>query len=558
MKNNLKIILLSLILIVSFSTFGQNRGIYYFRFQITDRQELSDLTRQISIDDVKGNDVSAFATAEQFERFRKLGYDYTMLPLPGSDLTETDLGTSGLKDASGRTIWNFYPSYQQYLDFMAGFAASYPEICRIDTIGVSGQGRLILAAKISDSVNEHQGEPEILLTSSIHGDEITGYICMMHLIDSLLTSYNVSDRITGMINNYQIYINPLANPDGTYHGGNNSVSGAWRYNANYVDLNRNFPDPDDGPHPDGNAWQVETKAFMRYDTLHRFVISMNFHGGAEVYNYPWDTWSKFHPDDAWWQFTGREYADTIHAYAPPGYFTDLNNGITNGYAWYTITGGRQDYTTYFHYGREVTLEISAVKLPPANQLLNFWNYNKRSFLNFIDQAYYGINGQITDSLTGEPLGAKVNIWGHDADNSFVFSDPATGWYFRPIYEGTWGLTITSSGYRPKTITANAAKWTTARENIQLVPVTYGTGDIQSIKAEIFPNPSKGTFRIMLSDNPADGSVIRLYTLSGTLVMEKPAAGKEIMVDAGAVSPGVYMVELKSGNAFSRNRVVIMR
>ena len=89
----------------------------------------------------------------------------------------------------------------------------------------------------------------------------------------------------------EIYITPLANPDGTYHGGNNTVSGAWRGNANGIDLNRNYWDPADGQHPDGEVWQTETIANMNFMAAHHFVISANFHGGAEVVNYPWDTWS---------------------------------------------------------------------------------------------------------------------------------------------------------------------------------------------------------------------------------------------------------------------------
>jgi hypothetical protein len=186
-----------------------------------------------------------------------------------------------------------------------------------------------------------------------------------------------------MVNNMDIWINPLANPDGTYAGGNNSVNGATRYNANFVDLNRNYPDPDDGPHPDGNPWQVETIAFMDFAEGRDFVMSANFHGGAEVVNYPWDTWSHFHADDNWWQYVSREYADTVHDNAPFGYMNYLNNGITNGYAWYEITGGRQDYMNYFHQCREFTLEISDIKLLPANQLINHWNYNYRSICSTI-------------------------------------------------------------------------------------------------------------------------------------------------------------------------------
>ncbi len=86
---------------------------------------------------------------------------------------------------------------------------------------------------------------------------------------------------------------------------------------------------------------------MNFASFHDFVMSTNLHGGAEVCNYPWDTWVKRHPDDDWWQFVCREYADTVHVYAPSGYLDGFDNGITNGYDWYSISGGRQDYMNFF-------------------------------------------------------------------------------------------------------------------------------------------------------------------------------------------------------------------
>ena len=109
---------------------------------------------------------------------------------------------------------------------------------------------------------------------------VTGAVLMLRLIDSLLTTYGSDTRITNMVDEMEIWINPLANPDGTYNGGNHTVSGATRGNANGYDLNRNFPDPEDGPTPGGTR-QIETTHMMNIATAHNFVLSMNFHGGAE-------------------------------------------------------------------------------------------------------------------------------------------------------------------------------------------------------------------------------------------------------------------------------------
>jgi hypothetical protein len=397
----------------------------------------------------------------------------------------------------------------------------------------------------------------------MHGDETTGYILMMHLIDSLLSGYGTVPRITNLIHNYQIYINPLANPDGTYHGGNNTVFGSWRGNANGIDLNRNYPDPKDGPHPDGNAWQDETKAFMHYDTIHHFVMSANFHGGSEVVNYPWDTWSKLHADDLWFQFISREFADTIHQYGPAGYFMDENNGITNGFAWYEINGGRQDYTTYFHYGRETTIELSYIKTLPTNQMIDYWNYTKRSLLDYIEESGYGINGQVTDTVTGEPLKVKINIPLHDIDNSFEYSDATNGWYYRPIAAGSWTLTFTCLGYFPKTISGiNVTNRTTTRLNVRMVPLNFGINDkARSTASFLFPNPTNGNVRVVIPGSGNAVYTLRVFDMTGKQVMTTTLtdAGDHISypINLTGLEKGVYLVKLDGGNNIYENKLILL-
>ncbi|MGH8014994.1 MAG: M14 family zinc carboxypeptidase, partial [Candidatus Zixiibacteriota bacterium] len=254
-----------------------------------------------------------------------------------------------------------------------------------------------------------------------------------------------------MVNNMEIWINPLANPDGTYRTGNNSVSGAIRYNANLKDLNRNYPDPQDGDHPDGSAWQPETIAMMNIATQHSWIISANFHGGAEVVNYPWDTWVIRHADDQWYIDVCRQYAESCQAHAPAGYMNDLNDGITNGYDWYEVNGGRQDYMNYWRGCREITIELSNVKLLAASQLPAHWNYNRISLFDWLRLANYGIRGIVTDSATGQPVFATISVIGHDEDSSEVYTDPDVGDYYRMIEAGTYSLRFTATGYLPKTI-----------------------------------------------------------------------------------------------------------
>ena len=67
--------------------------------------------------------------------------------------------------------------------------------------------------------------------------------------------------------------------------------------------------------------------FMNFADSIPFSMSCNFHTGAEVFNYPWDTWSNLTADDSWWQELGAMYADTVHQYSNTNYFNYLNNGV---------------------------------------------------------------------------------------------------------------------------------------------------------------------------------------------------------------------------------------
>ena len=372
---------------------------------------------------------------------------------------------------------------------MTEFADSFPNICKLHNLGTLNSGRKILIVQISDNVGQRENEPSFLYTSSMHGDELAGYILTLRLIDYILNGYGNNQRLSTLINEIDIWINPLANPDGAYAGGNQNINFATRYNANWIDLNRNYPDPQDGPHPDGNTYQPETNMFLGLADTVKFNMSANIHGGVEVCNYPWDTWSNLTADDNWWQYVSNEYADSCQANSSNGYFDYLNDGITNGNDWYEVNGGRQDYMNYFNHCRELTLELSNNKIPNPNNLNNLWEANYVSLLNFMEQSLFGLRGIITDSLSGLPIKAKIEIVGHDIDSSHVYSSLPIGNYHRYLIQGNYDVTYSKNGYHPKTINLTILNNNTTIKNIQLVPINTNPTSINekeiSTKKDIF-------------------------------------------------------------------------
>jgi PKD repeat protein len=504
------------------------RGEVYFSFQLNDLSQISALTQKISISNIQGNIVYAYANQSEFTDFTSSGFDYEVLTAP-SELFPVQM----TDDPKQVLTWNYYPTYPAYEALMQQFATDHPDICKLITIATLASGRKILALRISDNVNTQENEPEFLYSSTIHGNETTGYILMLHLADYLLSGYQSDSRITNMVNNFDIVICPLANPDGTYHGGNNTVNGATRYNANNVDMNRNYPDPRRGQHPDGNVWQPETVAFMSFAGFNTFTMGANFHGGAEVVNYPWDTWPKLTADDAWWQYTSRGYADTVHVNAPSGYMNQLDNGITNGYAWYEISGGRQDYMNYYQYCRESTIELSNTGLLPESQLIAHWNYNYRSLLNYIEESGYGLRGIVTDSMSEEPLYARVFISGFDKDSSQVYTDPQVGDYHRLLKSGTYTVTYSAIGYIPKSFTIQVSDKQTTLLDVQLYDgrlETNFTADTNILAVDQ---------NVHFADQSAGYPQTRVWTFVGGT----PSSSSETNPVVTYSQPGTYAVKL---------------
>lgn len=513
------------------------RGEVYFSFQLNDLTQIPEFSKTISISSIKGNTVYAYANRKEFSGFSNKNTDFTVLTAP-SELYPVQMSS----DPKQVLTWNYYPTYNAYETLMINFAADHPAICKLITIATLASGRKILALRISDNVNTEENEPEFLYTSSIHGDELTGAILMLHLADYLLSGYGTDTRITKMVNNFDIVICPLANPDGTYKGGNSTVNGATRYNANSVDLNRNYPDPQAGQHPDGNATQPETVAFMNFAAQNTFTMSVNFHGGSEVVNYPWDTWAKVSADDTWWKYVCKEYADTVHINSPVGYMTLYPSGITNGYAWYQITGGRQDYMNYYQHCREATIELSDTKLlTVASQLVDYWNYNYRSLLNYIEQSGYGLHGLVTDSLSGAPLQAKV-FTNFDKDSSNVNTDPQVGDYHRPLKAGSYNVTYSASGYLSKTITVQVSDRQTTIRNVKLLKGTLSTNTLASEKSviKIYPNPVTDGITIIEAQNPVQKLLVK--DMNGRIVYSSTPQASRFNIECNWPL-GVYLFQL---------------
>ena len=362
-----------------------------------------------------------------------------------------------------------YRTYDEIGDLLNGWAKDYPEICELDDLGLSVQGRHIWALRITDNLELEEHEPEFKYISTMHGDEWVGDEMCLFLIEHLLTNYGTDPRVTNLIDEIDIWVVPLMNPDGYVLN--------RRGNYNGVDLNRDFPEGTNDDENTTDGRQPETAAIMEWSFANSFTLSANFHAGALVVNYPYDNdgmGSVYSPtpDDDMFIWISEEYSQhNLPMWNSPVFY----HGITNGAAWYAISGGMQDWNYRYMGDNDVTIELSNTKRPPYYQIPQYWEDNRESMLAYMETCLIGVRGIVTDADTGAPLAATVTVVGRDHE---IHTDPDVADYHRMLLPGTYELRFEAEGYDPMVV-GNVVVSTgdATRLDVNLGPAGWCVGDL---------------------------------------------------------------------------------
>lgn len=581
MKGN-KFILFSLVLLCNFFLIFANnsaeyqkaqdqlksRGEVYFKFYANSIEDVLKLVDVISIDNAIGNEIYAFANTETFNEFLKHGLYYEAVT------PEHLLGPRPqMSDYSPQPDWTKYPTFAGYKNIMEEFQTTYPQFVKIDTIGESVQGRELIVAKVSANVHEEECEPEWFMMGAIHGQETTGIILSMRLIEYLCESYERDARAHRILDSIEMFILPVSNPDGTYKD-NNDIFDAVRYNANGFDLNRNWP-----KHPQAGTSQnpeKETQVVMAWEKKHHIVMNLDWHGGVETAIYPYSSISRRTTDDDWWRHVTRIYADLAQENGPSGYFNDCNNGTCHGYSelGYVAIGTTKDWFYYYMHARGISNEVSSTKLLPESQLETWWNANIDAMLAYIQECLNGIRGTVVDEVTkvGKPAKIFIDNYDNASDSSFMYADadstdpndPLHGNYYRPILGGNYDVTYSCPGCDPKTV-----------ENVQ---VTTGQATIVNVELDCgstFADPPQAIKKSDISILPFSSGIkinfrnvkgmrrAAIYNVSGKLIktLVMTPGKKSIIWDGvsnnfGKVGSGCYILQVNAANkTFSQSFVL---
>lgn len=463
---------------------ANSQDFLYVNAFVDTKAEVNALSHNFSVDNCHFDErngkytVRIFLSHHEYGAFAEQNVPFEILTPerpPGNNMVATTM-----EDMAN---WNKYPSYEIYVQMMQDFQTNFPNLCKIDTIlaatPCTSRPHMLLAAHISNTLGQQTDKPAFFYSSTMHGDEVVGYFMMLHLIDYILNNATTDEEVMNILDNVDLYICPNENPDGTYYSSNSQISSSYsrRYNWNNVDLNRNYPFV---PGISGSAnVQPETQAMIDWVADKHFVMSVNFHGGAELTNYPWDSWEtddRQHPDDSWFRYVCQNYVNTCHesddsymvgetAYQPGC------GAVTEGGDWYVIDGSRQDYMNYYQHCREITIEAHFDKVVTStSELPTYWTNSKDALLDHIQECLNGFRGIVTDAVTGEPIEAKIFVRNHDTFNSEVYSHLPVGNYHRPIKAGTYTVEVSADCYQTETFTITTTDGTGIRHDVQLQPL----------------------------------------------------------------------------------------
>ncbi|UCE81099.1 MAG: PKD domain-containing protein [Methanobacteriota archaeon] len=313
----------------------------------------------------------------------------------------------GALSASGPSADYPYRNYTTLKQILYSTEGAYPNIAKVYDIGDGWEktqdlaDRDIIAIKISDNVETDEDEPEILVMALHHAREWPTSEIATQLIENLTMLYGSDPRISWLVDNREIWIIPVVNPDGLDFSLSDPANEDWRKNRRNngdgtygVDLNRNYNGSQNGD-PLGEwggagtsneTWQStycgeypfsepETQAIRDLTLNHSFVVALDLHTYGDLVMWPWGYTANATPDDIDLVRIGNEMAalngyvadQSIGLYPTTGDSLDWLYGGADVFSFLFEVGGNPDG---FHpYAEEVVLGQIAENIPPALLLI---------------------------------------------------------------------------------------------------------------------------------------------------------------------------------------------
>jgi hypothetical protein len=359
-----------------------------------------------------------------------------------------------------------YPDLDAVITQMMQAASAHPNLCQfVDLTTRYGtpttfEGRHMHAVKISDNVTVDEDEPTVMFVSAHHSREIVTPVIALAAIEHLTNGYGNDPAITALVDDHEIWIAPVWNPDGYNHvfTGDN----LWRKNRRVfaggvgVDLNRNYPFGWSSPCSGSNtissqtyrgpssASEPETKTMIALAEDRHFAKLFDYHSFGREVRYGYGCWN--HPLLSFLISEASRYASKVAGYAIASscctagdiHYHSANNG-THAFLWETQTTFQPSY--------------SAAQLEADRLIAGMDCFMRRPI---------SVSGHVTDADSGLPVVAMVS------NNSIFYQNGESnrsggpfGRYHATLPSGSYQLQFSAAGYQTQmrnvTVTGNSSQ-----------------------------------------------------------------------------------------------------
>jgi hypothetical protein len=378
----------------------------------------------------------------------------------GWKMSNNDIGwcmEKAAKLVKGAAIWvhSFaFDTYHSYAEIELGLhSLESLGIAKVESIGLSVEGRQIWAIKISDepSVND-QDEPDILFVGLHHACEWISAEVSYYLAVNLVQNYDSDSALKTLIDNSEIWIVPVVNPDGLEYSRTHDRD--WRKNRRDngdgtfgVDLNRNYGymwGLDSGssgvtsaPDYRGSYAFSEPEVIAIRDLIsnpsREFQAVLSYHSYSQLILYPWGYTNELAPDSSVMSTLAAEMSDLIRNVHGENYTPEQASQL------YLTSGDLTDWV----YG---TLEIPGFTIElrpeswqiipgfelPESQILDTCEENWPAALYLIRWAVFSQGGfmDFEDGVDDVPIRSTIPgmKFTTTMGNDWIYGDIRTGKY----------------------------------------------------------------------------------------------------------------------------------
>ena len=319
MPRTFKAMSLGFLVIIAFGSTQLSAGPRWVRIYIENQSDVYHLM-EMGVEDIPYvNLEKGYVEAIVPKKFMPFVKEYRY------DVLDPDLGETYKRWKEAGILISFGPyyTYQEATQILDSLYQAHPDLMTpLISVGTSWEGRDIWAFKISDNPNQNEDEPAVLFTGVHHAREPIGCYIVVELARYLLDHYETDSVIHWLVNNREIWLVPVVNPDGYVY--NESSDGYWRKNKrdnnnngyfdpdyDGVDLNRNYgymwayDDNGSSPYPGSETYrgpapfsEPETEAIRELCDSVQPVIAVNYHSYSNYILFPWGYDEILTPDDS--------------------------------------------------------------------------------------------------------------------------------------------------------------------------------------------------------------------------------------------------------------------